>query len=52
MKEVDTMTNTSNRKPTLRDNFNEIREILVNGNYPDHLIEFVDGRLAQLDKKN
>ena len=43
---------TSERKPTLRDNFNEIREILVNGGYPDHLIEFVDGRLAQLDKKN
>jgi len=43
------MSNT--RKPTQRDNFNEIREILVNGGYPDHLIEFIDGRLAQLDKK-
>lgn len=43
------MSNT--RKPTQRDNFNEIREILVNGGYPDHLIEFIDSRLAQLDKK-
>lgn len=44
------MSNT--RKPTQRDNFNEIREILVNGGYPDHLIEFIDSRLAQLDKKS
>ena len=44
------MANT--RKPTQRDNFNEIREILVSGGYPDHLIEFIDGRLAQLDKKS
>ena len=47
------MTNTSiTRKPTQRDNYNEIRQILVDGGYPDHLIEFVDGRIAQLDKKN
>ena len=43
---------TATRKPTQRDNFNEIREILVDGGYPDHLIEFIDGRVAQLDKKN
>ena len=52
MKEVDTMTNTSNRKPTQRENYAEIRQILVDGGYPDHLIEFIDGRVAQLDKKN
>jgi hypothetical protein len=46
------MSNTITRKPTQRDNFNEIRQILVDGGYPDHLIEFIDGRLAQLDKKN
>ena len=47
------MTNsTSTRKPTQRDNFNEIRQILVDGGYPDRLIEFIDGRLAQIDKKN
>ena len=47
------MSNTSTtRKPTQRDNFNEIRQILVDGGYPDHLIEFIDGRLAQLDRKN
>lgn len=46
------MTNTSNRKPTQRENYAEIRQILVDGGYPDHLIEFIDGRVAQLDKKN
>ena len=47
------MTNSNTtRKPTQRDNYNEIRQILVDGGYPDHLIEFVDGRIAQLDKKN
>jgi len=47
------MTNTNaNRKPTQRENYAEIRQILVDGGYPDHLIEFIDGRVAQLDKKN
>ena len=45
------MTNTSNRKPTQRDHFNEIREILVSAGRDD-LVEFVDGRIAQIDKKN
>ena len=47
------MSNTNaNRKPTQRENYAEIRQILVDGGYPDHLIEFIDGRVAQLDKKN
>ena len=44
------MTNT-NRKPTQRENYAEIREILVSTGRDD-LVEFVDGRVAQLDKKN
>ena len=44
------MTN-SNRKPTQRENYAEIREILVSAGRDD-LVEFVDGRIAQLDKKN
>lgn len=47
------MTNSNaTRKPTQRDYYAEIREILVDGGYPDYLIEFVDGRVAQLNKKN
>ena len=46
------MSNTvATRKPTQRDNFNEIREILVAAGRDD-LVEFVDGRITQLDKKN
>ena len=46
------MTNTNaNRKPTQRENYAEIREILVSAGRDD-LVEFVDGRVAQLDKKN
>ena len=46
------MTNTNaNRKPTQRENYAEIREILVAAGRDD-LVEFVDGRVAQLDKKN
>lgn len=46
------MTNTNaNRKPTQRENYAEIREILVAAGRDD-LVEFVDGRIAQLDKKN
>ena len=52
MKEVDTMTtSTTTRKPTQRDRYAEIREILVSAGRDD-LVEFVDGRVAQLDKKN
>ena len=46
------MSNTvATRKPTQRDHFNEIREILVSVGRDD-LVECVDGRVAQLDKKN
>jgi len=41
----------TNRKPTQRENYAEIREILVSAGRDD-LVEFVDGRVAQLDKKN
>ena len=52
MKEVDTMTtSTTTRKPTQRDRYAEIREILASAGRDD-LVEFVDGRVAQLDKKN
>ena len=44
------MTNTSARK-TQRDYFAEIRAILE-AQGADELVEFVDGRVAQLDKKN
>lgn len=42
---------TTTRKPTQRDRYAEIREILVSAGRDD-LVEFVDGRVAQLDKKN
>ena len=45
-----TSTNTT-RKPTQRDRYAEIREILASAGRDD-LVEFVDGRVAQLDKKN
>jgi hypothetical protein len=44
-------TSTTTRKPTQRDRYAEIREILVSAGRDD-LVEFVDGRVAQLDKKN
>lgn len=46
-----TTSTTATRKPTQRDRFAEIREILVSVGRDD-LVEFVDGRVAQLDKKN
>ena len=48
-----TMTNTNtttNTKVTLKDNFLMIREILEKAERDD-LVEFVDGRIAQIDKK-
>ena len=46
------MSNTVvTRKPTQRDRYAEIREILASAGRDD-LVEFVDGRVAQLDKKN
>ena len=48
-----TMTNTNtttNTKITLKDNFLMIREILEKAKRDD-LVEFVDGRIAQIDKK-
>ena len=47
------MTNTNtttNTKITLKDNFLMIREILEKAKRDD-LVEFVDGRIAQIDKK-
>jgi len=44
-------TSTTTRKPTQRDRYAEIREILASAGRDD-LVEFVDGRVAQLDKKN
>ena len=45
------MTNTTtNAKVTLKDNFLMIREILEKAERDD-LVEFVDGRIAQIDKK-
>ena len=47
------MTNTNtttNTKVTLKDNFLMIREILEKAERDD-LVEFVDGRIAQIDKK-
>lgn len=46
-----TTSNTITRKPTQRDRYAEIREILASAGRDD-LVEFVDGRVAQLDKKN
>lgn len=47
------MSNTINVKaPTQRTQFTAIRQILVDGGYDESLIEFIDGRIAQLDKKN
>ena len=48
-----TMTNTNTTtttKVTLKDNFLMIREILEKAERDD-LVEFVDGRIAQIDKK-
>lgn len=44
-------TSNTTRKPTQRDRYAEIREILASAGRDD-LVEFVDGRVAQLDKKN
>ena len=47
------MTNTNtttNTKVTLKDNFLMIREILEKAERDD-LVEFIDGRIAQIDKK-
>lgn len=51
MKEVDTMTNTSNRKPTKRDNFNALLNIEAVKADPA-LVEFIEHEIALLDKKN
>lgn len=51
MKEVDTMTNTSNRKPTKRDNFNALLAIpAVAANA--ELVAFINHEVELLDKKN
>ena len=55
-KEMMTSTNTeemmtsTNTKVTLKDNFLMIREILEKAERDD-LVDFVDGRIAQIDKK-
>lgn len=51
MKEVDTMTNTSNRKPTKRDHFNALLAIPAVAENAD-LVEFINHELELLDKKN
>ena len=45
------MSINTTKAPTQREQYARIREILVNGGYGDDLIEFIDGRVAQLDKK-
>ena len=49
--EVYTMTTSTSTRKTQRDYYAEIRTILENGGFTE-LVEFVDGRVAQLDKKN
>ena len=51
MKEVDTMTNTSNRKPTKRDRFNALLAIPAVAKDAE-LIEFINHEIELLDKKN
>ncbi len=51
MKEVDTMTNTSNRKPTKRDNFNTLLAIPAVAENAD-LVAFIEHEVELLDKKN
>ena len=50
MKEVDIM-NTNEKKMTIRDYYTELRELAETADRPD-LVEFIDGRVIQLDKKN
>ena len=45
------MSINTTKAPTQREQYARIREILVNGSYGDDLTEFIDGRVAQLDKK-
>ena len=51
MKEVDTMTNTSNRKPTKRDRFNALLAIPA-VTKDIELVEFINHEIELLDKKN
>lgn len=51
MKEVDTMTNTSNRKPTKRDRFNALLAIPAVAENAE-LVEFINHEIELLDKKN
>ena len=51
MKEVDTMTNTSNRKPTKRDRFNALLNIEAVKSDAD-LVAFIEHEIELLDKKN
>ena len=51
MKEVDTMTNTSNRKPTKRDHFNTLLSIPAVAENAD-LVAFINHEVELLDKKN
>ena len=51
MKEVDTMTNTSNRKPTKRDHFNALLAIPAVAENAD-LVAFIEHEVELLDKKN
>ena len=50
-KEVDTMTNTSNRKPTKRDRFNALLAITAVAEDAE-LVEFINHEIELLDKKN
>ena len=50
-KEVDTMTNTSNRKPTKRDSFNALLAIPAVAENAD-LVAFIEHEIELLDKKN
>ena len=51
MKEVDTMTNTSNRKPTKRDHFNTLLSIPAVAENAE-LVAFINHEVELLDKKN
>ena len=51
MKEVDTMTNTSNRKPTKRDNFTTLLAIPAVAENAD-LVAFIEHEVELLDRKN
>ena len=51
MKEVDTMTNTSNRKPTKRDRFNALLAIPAVAADAE-LVEFINHEVELLDRKN